>query len=99
MDMMDYLFPKHRPLEELPATGERIDMPALPEPLQAVSNVIELKPGKKYFFLFKRLLTKQEIAEIERRINDFGIQALVCGADADVEIIEAPEEVKSCLTL
>lgn len=72
--------------------GEPITIPTLSEPLRAVRNVIELKPGKKYLLLFKQILTKGEMAGIQYALDAFGVQALVCCTEGDVEIVEAPAE-------
>jgi hypothetical protein len=63
-------------------------------PLQFVSNVIELKPGHKYLLVFKGDISQTQLDHAMARLRASGIEsvglALIEGAELDV--IEVPKE-------
>jgi hypothetical protein len=63
-------------------------------PLQAVSNVIELKPGHKYLLVFNGGISQTQLDHAMARLRASGIEsvglALIEGAELDV--IEVPKE-------
>lgn len=68
----------------------------MPEFLQAVSNVIELKPDKRYMFVFSGV-SREAANHILSRLKAIGITAfaLSLSEGESVQIIEYPKEAKS----
>jgi len=64
-------------------------------PIQAVSNVIELKPDKKYLLVFKgEGITYEQLQEFMRRLaTEMRLQCVgvLLKKDAELTVIEAPE--------
>ena len=64
-------------------------------PLQATSNVIELKPGHKYLLVFKSHTISQNAVEFfNGRLREMGIQcvSMMLNKEQSVEVIEVPAE-------
>jgi hypothetical protein len=63
-------------------------------PLQAVSNVIELEPGHKYLLVFKDTnYTPNQLEALAYQLDRMGYQCLAVGIyddKADVQVIEVP---------
>lgn len=49
------------------------------EPLQAVSNVIELDPDKRYVFVFNGEFTENQLARIKVELSKHGMHGVVLG--------------------
>ena len=63
-------------------------------PLQAVSNVIELKPDKRYLLVFKGILTVEQVESFLSVLKAQGITCLgvALGTDDELQVIEMPIE-------
>ena len=64
------------------------------KPLQAVSNVIELKPGCKYLLLFQGdHVSQAQVAKLRNMLADMGISCLSVTIDttSDLQVVEVPE--------
>lgn len=65
-------------------------------PLEAVSNVIELKPDKRYLLVFRGLegMKASQLAEISERLSAIGMVnvCLSMPEGSNLEVIEAPAE-------
>lgn len=58
--------------------------------LQFTSNVIELKPGKKYLLVFKHI-TLYQIEQVNEYLRNRGFDcACISAPDGEVQVIEAP---------
>lgn len=64
---------------------------SLQEVLKATSNIIELKPDKKYLFVFKGV-TEQQLHNLNEVIHASGFKGISIGLykDDELEIIEQP---------
>ena len=68
--------------------------------LQAISNVIELKPDGKYLLVFKGDFTREQLAHALTMIKATGIQqivAIVLHGEQELEVIEVPGVEKATL--
>lgn len=68
------------------------------KPLEAISNVIELKPGHKYLLVFKNTRYKaEEIDYLQGLLREMGIDCLSIDIhkDEDLQVIEVPGEAMS----
>ena len=65
-------------------------------PLQAVSTVIELKPGHKYLLLFKGDITMEQVNHATAVLRASGIECFgfAMGEGVDLDVIEVPDEPK-----
>lgn len=60
------------------------------KPLQLVSNVIELKPDKKYVLIFKNAALDQ-LGHINDVLRQHGFDCVCLRTFDDVQVIEAPK--------
>lgn len=60
-------------------------------PLQAISNVIELKPDKRYLFICKDA-NHDEAAYLMHQLEQQGLHQFMAVHGTDVEIVEIPEK-------
>jgi len=67
-------------------------MPDNQEPLQAVSNVIELNPDKKYLLVYKGELTQAQLALVQEILKAQKVSDLIVHLDnQEMSVIEMPE--------
>lgn len=61
---------------------------------EAVSNVIELKPDKKYLLVFSGNYTRKELQELTDTLRTFGFSsfAVALREGETLEVIEEPQE-------
>jgi hypothetical protein len=64
------------------------------DPLRAVSNVIELKPDRKYLLIFQGNFDRQAITELMRMLHMQGVNGIgiALRTDEGVEVIEMPAQ-------
>ena len=64
------------------------------ESLKFVSNVIELKPDRKYLLVFKGNVSIMEIDRAGRVLREQGFDciSLSLGENVDMDVIEVPKE-------
>jgi hypothetical protein len=65
------------------------------EGLQFVSNVIELKPDKKYLLIFKGDIHLMQLEQINAYLRKQGIDCACIRSIDDVQVIEAPAKTDS----
>lgn len=65
-------------------------------PLEAVSNAIELKPGRKYLLVFKGVTSIFEVEHAVELLRSQGIYSIGISLDndQDMQVIEVPNESK-----
>lgn len=63
-------------------------------PLHAVSNVIELKPDKKYLLIFTGNFTRQALAELMGTLRAGGVNGIgiALRTGDEVEVVAMPEQ-------
>lgn len=72
-------------------------MPRPHDTFKAVSNVIELKPGKKYLLVFQEGTMPYESADLLLRyLREEGITAIgiALAQDGKMEVIEVPQKME-----
>lgn len=84
-----------RPIRAMKEDEPNMTIKTNEEPLKAVSNVIELKPGHKYLLVLKGDHIDQFAGERANvLLREMGIESIyaVIGSNDDLQVIEVPDE-------